>query len=253
MTDRAGRLDLFARWRTATPARIGLGRCGDGLPTRHLLDFQAAHAQARDAVHGVVDWDALERQLSPSDVVRVRSSAADRDIYLRRPDLGRRLDPADAAVLAGGSCDLLLVVGDGLSAAAVQTWAAPTIAEIRLRLATWRIGPIVLASQARVALADEIGAQMGASMAAVLIGERPGLSVADSLGIYLTYEPRPGRRDSERNCISNIHAQGLSPAAAADKLAFLVNEGMRLKLTGVALKENFVAPPLASPTPEEDV
>lgn len=235
MTDSVLPLDPFARFRAATRARIGLGRAGDALPTPALLEFQMAHALARDAVYGVVDWDALARQL-PAPAIAVRSAAADRSIYLRRPDLGRRLDDACSGCLTPGGYDLAIVIADGLSAAAVQAWAAPVVADICRRIPDWRV-VLVTAEQARVALGDPIGQALGARMVAVLIGERPGLSVADSLGIYLTYDPRQGRKDSERNCISNIHANGLSPALAAEKLVWLMTEARRRKLTGVDLKE----------------
>ncbi|BAI76047.1 ethanolamine ammonia-lyase small subunit (plasmid) [Azospirillum sp. B510] len=237
--------DPWARFRTATRARIALGRSGDALPTRALLEFQLAHARARDAVHSAVDFDRLAAELSPLETIRVHSAAPDRPTYLRRPDLGRRLDPAGAAALPAGEWDLLFVIADGLSAAAVQVNAAPLIHACMARLGHLRIGPVVLAGQARVALGDEVAAAVGARLVALLVGERPGLSAAESLGVYLTWEPRPGRADSERNCISNIHADGLSIQTAADKLCWLATEAARLKLTGVALKED--APSLAGP------
>lgn len=243
------RQDPFARWRTATRARIGLGRAGDALPTAALLDFQAAHSRARDAVHGRVDFDAIAAQLAgtfAAPPLRVRSRAADRSVYLRRPDLGRRVHADDLPQLqaaAGGDAgfELAFVVADGLSAAAVNAHAAPLLAQLAPRLAGWRLAPVVLASQARVALGDEVAEALGARLVAVLIGERPGLSVADSLGIYLTYAPRVGCRDAARNCISNIHADGLGYARAADTLCWLLDEARRLRLTGVALKLD--APP----------
>lgn len=235
-------LDPFARFRVATRARIGLGRAGDALPTPALLDFQMAHALARDAVYGTVDWDALSDALplqATGPVIAVHSDAPDRATYLRRPDLGRRLDadsPARLHAAADTPCDLALVIADGLSAAAVQQWAAPVVHEVLARVPGWTVR-IVTARQARVALGDPVGLALGATLAAVLIGERPGLSVADSLGIYLTYDPRPGRKDSERNCLSNIHANGLSPALAAEKLVWLMTEARQRRLTGVDLKE----------------
>ncbi|MBP2228600.1 ethanolamine ammonia-lyase small subunit [Azospirillum agricola] len=241
--------DPWARFRQATRARIGLGRSGDALPTAALLEFQLAHARARDAVHSAVDFDRLAADLAPYPTLRVHSAAPDRATYLRRPDLGRRLDPAGAAALpsapTGGAWDVLFVIADGLSAAAVQVNAAPLVHACVERLAHLRIGPLVLAEQARVALGDEVGAAMGARLVALLVGERPGLSAAESLGVYLTWDAKPGRADSERNCISNIHADGLPIGAAADKLCWLVNEAARLKLTGVGLKED--APSLAGP------
>ncbi|MBP2313817.1 ethanolamine ammonia-lyase subunit EutC [Azospirillum soli] len=231
--------DPWARLRLATRARIGLGRAGDALPTGALLDFQLAHARARDAVHTPFDTDALAAQFGNVPVVRVVSAAPSRAVYLQRPDLGRRLSPESAAALPPGLFDVAFVIGDGLSATAVHAHAVPTLKAILTRLDGWSVAPVVLATGCRVALGDDIGARLGAGMVAVLIGERPGLSTADSLGIYLTYEPKPGRRDSERNCISNIHPpDGLGYEAAADKLAWLMREARRLKLTGVSLKDD---------------
>lgn len=242
--------DPWARFRSATRARIALGRSGDALPTKALLEFQLAHARARDAVHSAVDFDRLAADLSPLETIRVHSAAPDRPTYLRRPDLGRRLDPASAAGLPAGEWDLVFVIADGLSAAAVQINAAPLVQACMARLGHLRIGPVVLAEQARVALGDEVAAAMGARLVALLVGERPGLSAAESLGAYLTWEPRPGRADSERNCISNIHSDGLSIQTAADKLCWLATEAARLKLTGVALKED--APSLAGADNEKN-
>ncbi len=228
--------DLWARWRKTTKARIGLGRSGDALPTAPLLQFQAAHSRARDAVHGAADFDALAQALQPHPTIRVRSQACDRATYLRRPDLGRRLDPASSALLQPGDYDFALVIADGLSACAVDSHAASVAKLCIEKLPHWRIAPIVLADQARVALGDEIGEGLKAAAVAVLIGERPGLSVADSLGIYLTWAPRRGRADSERNCISNIHAAGMSHAAASDLLVWLLREAKQRKLSGIDLK-----------------
>ncbi|TJY58314.1 ethanolamine ammonia-lyase subunit EutC [Sinimarinibacterium sp. CAU 1509] len=229
--------DLYARLRSTTPARIGLGRAGDALPTKSLLAFQAAHSRARDAVHAVVDFDRLATALAPHRCVSLRSRAADRAIFLRRPDLGRRVAPDDLAQLQHelGDWDAVFVVADGLSAA-VEQHAAAVIEQTLQRLPDWKIAPVVLAKQARVALGDEVGAVIGARMVAVLIGERPGLSVADSLGVYLTWAPRIGCTDAARNCISNIHTDGLSHAAAADTLAWLMRTARSRELTGVALK-----------------
>lgn len=226
--------DIWARWRSTTKARIGLGRSGDALPTAPLLEFQAAHSRARDAVHGAADVEALTAALQPHPVIRVRSQAIDRATYLRRPDLGRKLDPA--CLLQPGDYDLALVIADGLSARAVDSHAAAVVRLCIEKLPDWRIAPVVLAEQARVALGDEIGEALNAAAVAVLIGERPGLSVADSLGIYLTWAPRRGRADSERNCISNIHAAGMSHAAAADLLVWLLREARRRRISGISLK-----------------
>lgn len=233
--------DPYAALRAATPARIGLGRSGDSLPTRALLEFQAAHARARDAVHGAFDARALARALEPLPTICVQSQVGDAQTYLRRPDLGRRLaeDSRAKLTVAAGRPDVVFVVADGLSAGAVQAQAAPLIAACLPGLEGLQIGPVVVARFARVALGDEIGACLGAKLCALLVGERPGLSVADSLGVYITYDPRQGRRDSERNCISNIHANGgLSIEQAAEKLVWILGEALGRGLTGVELKEN---------------
>ncbi|SEQ19214.1 Ethanolamine ammonia-lyase light chain [Faunimonas pinastri] len=233
----AGDLDPWNRLRRLTPSRVGLGRVGDAPGLKDVLAFQFAHAQARDAVHMPLDAPAIAAQL-PLASVFVASAAPDRGTFLRRPDLGRQLDPASAARLPPGPCDLVFVIADGLSARAVQDRAAAFVQVALPRLKGWSVGPVVIASQARVALGDEIGERMGAGMSIMLIGERPGLSVADSLGIYLTYAPTRGRRDADRNCISNVHASGLSYEQAADKLAWLISEAMARKLSGVRLKDD---------------
>ncbi|SFH11987.1 ethanolamine ammonia-lyase subunit EutC [Methylobacterium gossipiicola] len=230
--------DPWARLRATTSARIGLGRSGDAMPLGAVLDFQLDHARARDAVHTALDTADLEAALAPRPVVRVRSAAPDRATYLRRPDLGRVLADGITLDAIPGGIDLVFVVGDGLSAGAVQSQAAPLIHACLDRLADLSVAPIVVATQARVALGDPIGAALGARLCAVVLGERPGLSVAESLGIYLTHDPQPGRRDAERNCISNIHARGLSLDRAADTLAWLAREALRRGVTGVHLKEN---------------
>lgn len=245
-------------WRTLsrfTPARIGLGRAGGSLPTRPALEFQLAHARARDAVQRSLDVDALKRDLSrlvPA-VLEVQSAAPDRAGYISRPDLGRALDAGSAAALAAlpaplAPFDAALVVADGLSALAAERHAAPLLAALLPLLARerWQLAPLVIVTQGRVAIADEIGAALGARMSVILIGERPGLSSPDSLGAYLTWAPRRGRTNAERNCVSNIREpDGLSYAAAAHKLAHLMSEARRLRLSGVALKED--APSLAPP------
>jgi ethanolamine ammonia-lyase small subunit len=243
-----------ARWtdlRRFTPARVGLGRAGNGLPTAAHLAFQADHATARDAVHAALDVAALQAELTAAgiDSLPVRSAAPDRPTYLRRPDLGRCLLQADRSRLPVTPGAMLFVVCDGLSAVAVQRHAAALLARVIPSLrAAHPVAPVVIATQGRVALGDDIGGAMGAEAVAVLIGERPGLSAADSLGIYLTWQPRPGRTDAERNCISNIRPAGLPVAQAAAKLLWLIEAMRRLRLTGVALKDDQPAP-LTGPAP----
>lgn len=232
--------DPFAALRAATPARVGLGRAGQGLPTAPMLAFQLAHARARDAVHAELDVDRVRSIISGETLV-VHSAAANRAAYLLDPDLGRRLSTQSVA-LVRGNFDLVIVVADGLSATAVHAHAAAVVAGLIARLPDWTLAPVVIARLGRVAIGDPIGAALGARLVVVLIGERPGLSAADSLGAYITFDPKPGRRDSERNCVSNIREpSGLSPDQAADKIAWLLTEARRLGFTGVELKDREVA------------
>jgi ethanolamine ammonia-lyase small subunit len=228
---------LWRDLRRFTPARVALGRAGNGVPTAAHLAFQAAHAAARDAVHAPLDTAALTAELTAAGFgsQTVHSAAPDRRTYLLRPDLGRKLAP-DQTLTPLPGC-LALVICDGLSALAVQRHAAGLLQHLRPLLTGWTLAPIAVAEQGRVALADEIGAVLQADAVAVLIGERPGLSAADSLGVYLTWQPRPGRTDAERNCISNIRPGGLALEDAAKKLAWLIREMRTLKLTGIGLKD----------------
>jgi ethanolamine ammonia-lyase small subunit len=230
--------------RALTPARVGLGRAGSGLPTEALLDFTLDHARARDAVHAAFDVARLNGSLRALGLatVQVSSCAPLRRDYLRRPDLGRMLDAESRRLLAGRAherSDLVLVIADGLSPMAVNLHATSVTAELLplLAQAGIEVGDVVIASGARVALGDEIGEILGARMAAVLIGERPGLSAPDSLGAYLTHDPKVGRLDAERNCVSNIHSSGLSSAEAAFKIAWLIREALARQISGVALKD----------------
>jgi ethanolamine ammonia-lyase small subunit len=234
--------DPWARFRAFTRARIGLDRCGDAWPTRSLLQFQLDHAHARDAVKMAVDFPALAAQIgSALPILRVHSQAIDRDTYVRRPDLGRRLDDRSRALLADHfmpeAWDVAFVMADGLSSAAVNDHAAMMLHACLRRLGDWNVAPIVLATQARVALGDEISGILNATLGVMLIGERPGLSVANSLGAYITWRPRPGHRDSDRNCVSNIHADGLGYEVAAQRLCWILAEARRRQLSGIALKE----------------
>ena len=275
--------------RAYTPARIALARTGASLTTRDALDFTLAHAQARDAVHTALSLPSLLAALHARKLpaISVKSAAPDRVTYLRRPDLGRTLSPASRALLASESPAptetprLTIILADGLSALATDRHALPLLDALLPLLnaqtnaqteafsaaqnvdksvdkldktphSGWLLTPIVLAEQARVALGDEIGQALGASLTLMLLGERPGLSAADSLGAYLTWAPAPGRTDAQRNCISNIRAGGLDPAAAAARIAFYLREARRLSLTGTALKDPPPGPhalPTANSTP----
>ncbi|MEV0641797.1 ethanolamine ammonia-lyase subunit EutC [Streptomyces sp. NPDC050619] len=242
----AGDLALWSALRHHTQARIGLGRAGSALPTRHRLELQAAHAAARDAVHSPFDPDTVAAGLTGLPTVRVRSAAPDRLTYLQRPDLGRRLDATDRAHLPTGEWDTVFVIADGLSSRAVHEHGAAVVRATTAHLPSdWRVAPVVLAEQARVALGDDIAHAMGAAMVVVLIGERPGMSAADSLGAYLTYGPNPGvTTDADRNCLSNIRPpRGLTYETAAGKLAALMGRARELGLTGVGLKDESDALP----------
>jgi len=238
-------LDPWSDLRALTPARIALGRAGGSLPTAALLAFSAAHAAARDAVWIGLDLDRLEADLGGLGLplVRLATRAPDRASYLRRPDLGRQLDEPSAARLAAaapaGGCDVALLIGDGLSATAAQDHAPALAAALAtaLRARGLRLGPVALVRQARVAVQDPVGAALGARAAVILLGERPGLGAADSLGAYLVLGPRPGRTDAERNCVSSVRPGGLPVAAAAELLTWLLGEALRLGLSGVALKD----------------
>lgn len=232
----------LARLREFTPARVALGRVGHSLPTHELLDFQLAHARARDAVHAQLDTTSLMLELRQRQLpcIAVASAAPDRATYLRRPDWGRKLNDDSRQRLtaeASGEHDAAFVIVDGLSALAIHRHALEVLDLVLPQLQDARLAPIVVAEQGRVAIGDEIGQILKARVAVVLIGERPGLSSPDSLGIYLTWEPKPGRTDAERNCISNIRAEGLSYAAASSNLIFLMTEARRRSISGVNLKQ----------------
>jgi ethanolamine ammonia-lyase small subunit len=244
--------------RTLTPARIALGRTGTSLPTGAQLDFQFAHAQARDAVHLPFDHAGLTAQLSDRgrDSLVLHSAAHDRDQYLQRPDLGRRLNEDSIETLRQhaqanpGGVDLAIVVADGLSALAVHRHTLPFLTRFEEQAAAdgWTSAPVVLVEQGRVAVADEVGELLGARMTVMLIGERPGLSSPDSLGLYFTYAPRVGLTDAYRNCISNVRLEGLSYGMAAHRLRYLMREACRRQLSGVNLKDEAEVHSLESDT-----
>ena len=233
---------IAARLRAMTPARVGLGRTGVSQQTRDLLAFQSAHAQARDAVYAQIDSGATAAaigEVTRGDVLQLHSAAANRAEYLQRPDLGRRVDAASRAMLAQQAADeaeLALVIADGLSSLAVERHAAPLMRALLPRIEGWKLAPTCVVEQGRVAIGDEIGELLGARLSLVLIGERPGLSSPDSLGAYVTWRPRTGRTNAERNCISNIRSEGLSYEQAAQQIAYYLTEARRRQLTGVELK-----------------
>ena len=239
--------DPWANLKRFTDARIGLGRSGSAMPTREVLNFALSHAMARDAVTTPIDWVPIERGISGLGLATLRISSAthDRAEYLRRPDLGRRLSAASREALVRASeiesskPDLVVLVGDGLSSMGVAANVVPLLGALLPHAlgAGWKLSPVLLANDARVALGDEAGEILGAKAVLVLIGERPGLSSPDSLGAYLTLAPRVGLKDADRNCISNIRTRGLSYEEAAFKAAWLLREAFRRGLTGVNLKD----------------
>jgi ethanolamine ammonia-lyase small subunit len=231
--------DAWSFLRRATAARIALGRTGDSLPTRRVLELAMAHALAQDAVHATLDAQRLSRELAEFAPVVVTSRAANRQDYLQRPDLGRMLAADSQRALTRGAYDISIVAADGLSARATADHAPVLLRALQPYFSDLRLAPLVIATQARVALADEVADALGAALVVMLIGERPGLSSADSLGAYLTYAPRPGvTRDAERNCVSNIRPDGLPIADAARLIASLVRLALARRLTGVALKQD---------------
>jgi ethanolamine ammonia-lyase small subunit len=235
----SGSDDSWSFLRRATPARIALGRTGDSLPTRRVLEFAMAHAEAQDAVHATLDAEALARELAEFAPVIVTSRAASRQEYLQRPDLGRVLTPDSRRALTRGAYDISIVAADGLSARATVEHAPALVRALQPYVGELRLAPLVIATQARVALGDEVAETLDAALVVMLIGERPGLTSADSLGAYLTYAPRSGvTRDAERNCVSNIRPDGLPIAEAARLIASLVRLALARKLTGVALKQD---------------
>ena len=237
--------DLWQHLREYTSARIALGRTGNSVPTSQLLDFQLAHAMARDAVHKNLDVAAVTSRLSLLNLpsLHLQSQALDRRMYLQRPDLGRKLDRASVEQinnLPQHTYDLSLVIADGLSALAIEKNTKPLLEELLplIRQQNYSLAPVCIVAQGRVAIGDEIAFLLNSRMVVMLIGERPGLSSPDSLGIYLTYQPQIGFTDEKRNCISNIRPGGLPYAFAAQKLIYLLNESFRRKLSGVQLKDD---------------
>lgn len=247
--------DPWNDFRSVTSARIALGRCGGSVPTRELLDFGAAHARARDAVTSPFDPSGLTARLNSAGLptVLLLSAASSRDEYLRRPDLGRRLSDESRLLLqqskTGSSWDLCLIVADGLSSRATSHTADVLVPlHSALIAAGWRIPPVSVVTFGRVAIQDEIGSILGATISLILLGERPGLGAPDSLGAYFVYGPQQGRTDADRNCVSNIRPDGLPPAAAVVTLLYLLNAARHRKLSGTGLKDERVLNEPTRPT-----
>ena len=234
--------------RSLTAARVSLPMSGHSVATTEVLEFQLAHAQARDAVHALLDSNGFTRRLQEElpaleergiAVLQLRSCAADRASYLRHPQLGRALDAESFALLQPAIGELAITIADGLSALAVERYAIPLLAELlpRLLAEEWTLTPLTVVRQGRVGICDPLGEGLAARCSLMLIGERPGLSAADSMGAYLTWEPRMGRTDAERNCLSNIRSGGLSVEDAAARLTWLLRMAREMSATGVRLKE----------------
>ncbi|HWZ04065.1 MAG TPA: ethanolamine ammonia-lyase subunit EutC [Mucilaginibacter sp.] len=236
-----------------TAARIAIGRTGTSIPIKETLQFKLAHAHARDAVYSVLDAEGLINGLKTFNLplLHLHSKAASRHKYLKRPDHGRQLDEASEEQLKdhNSGYDIAIIIADGLSAEAVNENAVDLLKILvpKLQSAKLKIAPLCLVDQGRVAIGDDIGYGLNAQLSLILIGERPGLSSADSMGAYLTYNPKPGLTDESRNCISNIRPQGLKAKPAADKIFYFIIEALKRKLSGVGLKDDLVEPPLNLP------
>jgi ethanolamine ammonia-lyase small subunit len=233
--------DPWSSLKAFTTARIALGRTGTAIPLKEVLAFRMAHAHARDAVYSQLETSSLQEQLQSFHIpVQIlHSRAADRFEYLQRPDKGRRLSVESAALLLPHNTDVAIIFADGLSATAVNIHAYPLLQHLLPMLSGFSVAPICLVQQGRVAIGDEIGALLRVKVTIVLIGERPGLSAADSMGAYITFAPAVGTTDEARNCISNIRQEGLSYPLAAGKIFYLLQEALRLGLSGVGLKDNY--------------
>ncbi len=236
--------DPWKHLKSFTDARIALGRAGGSLPTDQMLRFRRDHALAKDAVWAELDLESLVSQLMTLslDTIPLRSQAADRSAYIKRPDRGRKLHPDSVADLkkpGKKGFDISITIADGLSALAIEKHALPFLEHFLHLMKGYELAPVTIVKQGRVAVSDQIGELLGSKVSIILIGERPGLSSPDSMGIYLTYNPKEGNTDERRNCISNIRKEGLSYPFAAQKLSFLVSESVRMKLSGVELKDTF--------------
>jgi len=236
--------DTWESLKAFTNARIALGRTGIATPLKEVLDFRLCHAHARDAVYSILKVDELIGSLQQFQmpIVFARSKANDRATYLQRPDLGRKLSDASVTDLKNETsypADIAIVIADGLSATAINEHAVHVVKKLipLLKQSVLTIAPLVIAEQARVAIADEVGSILQAKLSLILIGERPGLSSPDSMGAYITYQPSPGKTDESRNCISNIRPEGLGYGLAAEKIAKLIKASLQLKLSGIMLKD----------------
>lgn len=257
--DRSEQASPWMRLRHFTQARVALGRAGCGLPTKEHLRFQWDHAIARDAVYSVLETNRIcDELITAGFETRVlKSAATDRRMFLQRPDLGRRVAEAsyDQLTRAPYPSDVAFVLADGLSATAINVHALPLLRALlpALLREKWLVAPVCVVEQGRVAIGDEIAGALGAAMVVVLIGERPGLSAPDSLGVYLTWNPRPGITDASRNCISNVRTEGLSYSAAAHKLHYLMREARRRSISGIDLKEAAHTIVLPGPGPSHEL
>ncbi|MCV9388434.1 ethanolamine ammonia-lyase subunit EutC [Reichenbachiella ulvae] len=236
--------DAWEKYRNFTNARIALGRTGGSLTTSEMLSFRMDHALARDAVWSEVDWESMQSVLTPLNqpMHLLKSQAGNRQQYIQRPDLGRLLHPDSQSSLKEQSItetEVAIVISDGLSAMAIESHVLPFLSALLPLLSSFRLAPLMLVENGRVAIGDPIGELCKCQITVVLVGERPGLSSPDSLGAYLTFDPKTGNTDEKRNCISNIRAEGLSYDYAAQKLAFLISEALRRKISGVNLKDTF--------------
>ncbi|WP_443945943.1 ethanolamine ammonia-lyase subunit EutC [Pedobacter sp. AW1-32] len=236
--------DDWAILKQLTDARVALGRTGVSLPTKALLEFKLAHAHAKDAVYSVQSSQAIADSLEAKSqaYLSVTSQASTRDVYLQRPDLGRRLHPESVRLLTELHCrpsNICIVLADGLSAIGINTYISEILSILipQIKQSGFSLSPVVLAEQARVALGDEIGSLLNADLTILFIGERPGLTAADSVGCYITYKPIIGTTDESRNCVSNIRSKGLDIHQAVEKIMYLTRQSFNLKLSGVKLKD----------------
>lgn len=244
-TNRIAKTSPWHELKKLTTARVALGRCGVSIPTTEMLQFKLSHAAARDAVHIPLNFNSLQIDLErmfEREVLLLKSAVSDRKEYLERPDLGTLLDHKSKSLLENrqptGGCDISIVIADGLSATAIETNLRPFLSVLLPELqASYKLAPLTLVEHGRVAIGDPIAFAFKAKISLVLIGERPGLQSNNSMGIYLTYNPKPGLTNDKRNCISNIRPEGLSYPEAASKVLYLISEAIRLKLSGVDLKD----------------